>query len=125
MGDAITVMEHTGMARRVPPRPHPLPVHYGTSGEEYADWLDAVDRGDSTPPSPALTATTTHPLVDPMAALPGRRPQPRRRPRPLTIPAPRSQRPVLARRHSVYVRSSTKVRVRAVLRPVAPPAPQQ
>ena len=52
MGDAITVMEHTGMARRVPPRPHPLPVHYGTSGEEYADWLDAVDRGDSTPPSP-------------------------------------------------------------------------
>jgi hypothetical protein len=54
MGDAITVMEHTGMARHVPTPPFPRPHDYGASSAEYDDWLDAADRGDPTDPSPAL-----------------------------------------------------------------------
>jgi hypothetical protein len=54
MGDAITVMERSGMARRVPTPPHPRPVDYGASGEEYDEYQDAVDRGDPVQPSSAL-----------------------------------------------------------------------
>jgi hypothetical protein len=56
MGDAITVMEHAGMARQVPTPPFPRPVDYGTSGEEYEEYLDAADRGQIVQPRPALAA---------------------------------------------------------------------
>jgi hypothetical protein len=49
MGDAITVMEHTGMARRVPTPPFSKPADHGASSQEYDDWLDASDRGDPQP----------------------------------------------------------------------------
>jgi hypothetical protein len=55
MGDAITVMEAAGMARRVPTPPFPRPHDYGASSDEYDAWQDATDRGDSTNPSPELT----------------------------------------------------------------------
>jgi hypothetical protein len=54
VGDAITVMEHAGMARRVPTPPFPRPHQYGASSDEYDQWLDASDRGDPVDPSPAL-----------------------------------------------------------------------
>jgi hypothetical protein len=54
MGDAITVMERTGMARQVPTPAFPRPVDYGTSGQEYEEYLDATDRGQVVQPSPAL-----------------------------------------------------------------------
>jgi hypothetical protein len=44
MGDAITVMEHAGMARRVPTPPFPKPADYGASSDEYDAWLDATDH---------------------------------------------------------------------------------
>jgi hypothetical protein len=56
MGDAITVMEHTGMARQVPTPPFPKPATYGASKEERDEYLDAVDRGEIVQPSPALAA---------------------------------------------------------------------
>jgi hypothetical protein len=56
MGDAITVMEHTGMARPVPTPPFPRPHDYGASSDEYDDWLDATDRGHPTRPSAELAA---------------------------------------------------------------------
>jgi hypothetical protein len=56
MSDAITVMEHTGMARQVATPPFPQPVDYGASSEEYDAWLDAVDRGEAVQPSPGLAA---------------------------------------------------------------------
>ena len=56
MMDAITVMEHTGMARPVPTPPFPQPATYGADSEDYDDWLDAVDRGEAVQPSPALAA---------------------------------------------------------------------
>jgi hypothetical protein len=54
LGDALTVMEHAGMARRVPTPPFPRPHHYGASSAEYDDWQDARDRGDATDASPQL-----------------------------------------------------------------------
>ena len=54
MGDAITVMEHTGMARRVPTPAFPKPADHGASSAEYDDWLDASDRGHPTQPSVEL-----------------------------------------------------------------------
>jgi hypothetical protein len=54
MGDAITVMEHTGMARRVPTPPFPTPADHGASSAEYDDWRDASDRGHPTQPSVGL-----------------------------------------------------------------------
>ena len=54
MGDAVTVMEHAGMARRVPIPPFPTPADYGASTAEYDAWLDATDRGDPTRPSVEL-----------------------------------------------------------------------
>jgi hypothetical protein len=54
MGDAITVMEHTGMARRVPTPAFPTPADYGASADEYDNWREASDRGHPTPPSAAL-----------------------------------------------------------------------
>jgi hypothetical protein len=48
VGDAITVMERAGMARRVPTPPFPTPADYGASTDEYDQWLDASDRGDPT-----------------------------------------------------------------------------
>jgi hypothetical protein len=56
MGDAITVMEHTGMARQVSVPAFPQPTAYGVSSEEYDAWLDAVDRGQPVQPSPELAA---------------------------------------------------------------------
>ena len=56
MSDAITVMEQTGMTRQVPTPPFPQPATYGTSREAYDEYLDAVDRGDTVEPSPALVA---------------------------------------------------------------------
>jgi hypothetical protein len=56
MSDAITVMEHTGMARQVPTPPFPQPTHYGASSGEYDAWLDASDRGETIQPSPTLAA---------------------------------------------------------------------
>jgi len=56
MGDAITVMEHTGMARQVPTPPFPQPSTYGTSSEEHDSYLDAVDRGEPVQPSPEVAA---------------------------------------------------------------------
>ena len=43
------------MARPVPTPPFPRPVDYGATGEEYGDWLDAVDNGDPVHPGPALS----------------------------------------------------------------------
>ena len=54
MGDAITVMERSGMARRVPTPPIPKPADYGARSQEYDDWLDASDRGHPTQPSAEL-----------------------------------------------------------------------
>jgi len=54
MSDAITVMEHAGMARRVPTPPFPKLADYGASSTEYGDWLDATDRGDPVHPSAEL-----------------------------------------------------------------------
>jgi hypothetical protein len=54
VGDAITVMEHAGMARRVPTPPFPTLIDYGASTAEYDDWLEATDRGDPTHPSAEL-----------------------------------------------------------------------
>jgi hypothetical protein len=54
MGDAITVMEHAGMARRVSTPPFPKPADHGASSQEYDDWLDASDRGQPTQPSAEL-----------------------------------------------------------------------
>jgi hypothetical protein len=56
MGDAITVMERAGMARRVPTPAFPKPADYGASSGEYDHWLDASDRGHPTQPSAELTA---------------------------------------------------------------------
>jgi hypothetical protein len=56
MGDAITVMERVGMARQVPVPPFPQPASYGASSDDYDAYLDAVDRGEPVPPSPALAA---------------------------------------------------------------------
>ena len=57
LGDAITVMEQVGMARQVPTPPFPQPATYGTSSDDYDTYLDAVDRGDTVEPSPALAAS--------------------------------------------------------------------
>jgi hypothetical protein len=54
LGDALTAMEHAGMARRVPTPPFPRPNHYGATSAEYDDWQDASSRGDPTNPSPEL-----------------------------------------------------------------------
>jgi hypothetical protein len=54
MGDAITVMEQAGMARRVPTPPFPRPHHYGASTTDYDAWQDATTRGDPIDPSPEL-----------------------------------------------------------------------
>jgi hypothetical protein len=54
MADGSTAMLGCGMARQVPIPPAPRPSDYGTSPEEYGDWLDANDRGDPHQPSPAL-----------------------------------------------------------------------
>lgn len=56
MSDAITVMDHTGMTRQVPTPPFPQPATYGTTSDDYDTYLDAVDRGDTVQPSPALVA---------------------------------------------------------------------
>jgi hypothetical protein len=56
MSDAITVMEHAGMARQIPTPPFPQPVDYGASSQDYDDYLDAADRGQAVQPSPALAA---------------------------------------------------------------------
>jgi len=56
MGDAITVMERVGMARQVPVPLFPQPASYGASSDDYDAYLDAVDRGEPVPPSPALAA---------------------------------------------------------------------
>jgi hypothetical protein len=56
MGDAIAVMEHTGMTRQVPTPPFPQPASYGASSEEYDDYRDATDRGEPVQPSPELGA---------------------------------------------------------------------
>jgi hypothetical protein len=40
-----TVMERSGMARRVSTPPFPTPADHGASSAEYDDWLDASDRG--------------------------------------------------------------------------------
>jgi len=67
MGEAITVMEHSGMARQVPTPPFPQPVQYGASSEEYGEWLDAADRGEDPHPGPAL-AGYLHALQEHLAA---------------------------------------------------------
>jgi hypothetical protein len=54
VGDAITVMERSGMARRVPTPAFPTPADHGASSAEYDDWLDASDRGQPTQPSAEL-----------------------------------------------------------------------
>jgi hypothetical protein len=54
VGDAITVMERAGMARRVPTPPFPSPADYGASTDEYDHWLDASDRGHPSQPSAEL-----------------------------------------------------------------------
>jgi hypothetical protein len=59
IGDAITVMEQVGMARRVPTPPVPRPHHYGASSDDYDAWQDATARGDPTHPSPELTEYLT------------------------------------------------------------------
>ena len=39
-----------------PTPPFPQPSSYGASREEYDEYLDAVDRGDTVEPGPALAA---------------------------------------------------------------------
>jgi hypothetical protein len=56
MSDAITVMEHAGMARQVPVPPFPQPVDYGATSDEHDAYLDATDRGETPQPSPELAA---------------------------------------------------------------------
>jgi hypothetical protein len=58
MGDAITVMERSGMTRQVPTPPFPQPQTYGATSQEYDAFLDATatDRGEPVQPSPELAA---------------------------------------------------------------------